>query len=146
MATRDKSKRVSPANWNPWVEMSWPHRLGRFLEGGAWNPVSDSRAPAGSLEETDDAYIVELDLPGVDKDNVSIDVIGRRVSVHGNRTEKNHDGVLRHSTVMNGPFIYEVTLPSPIEEADSTATLKNGILTVTMPKDRDAKTTKVPIS
>jgi HSP20 family molecular chaperone IbpA len=47
---------------------------------------------------------------------------------------------------MNGPFIYEVTLPSPIEEADSTATLKNGILTVTMPKDRDAKTTKVPIS
>ena len=101
--------------------MSWPHRLGRFLEGG-WNPLSDSLAPAGSLEVTEEAYVVEVDLPGVERDDVSIDVTGRRVSVHGNRTEKHHDGVLRHSTVTSGQFIYEVTLPSPIEAADSTAT------------------------
>ena len=145
MTTRGQSKSLSPSQWNPWVEMSWPHRLGRFLEG-AWSPLSDSLAPAGSLEETDEAYVVELDLPGVEKNDVSIDITGRRVSVHGTRTEKHHVGVLRHSTVTSGQFIYEVTLPSPIEEADSTATLKDGILTVTMPKNPDARTTRVPIS
>lgn len=144
MTIQDKSVSPELVRWNPWAELSWPHRFGQFIEN-AWNRLPDTLVPAGSLEETDTAFVLELDLPGVVKDDIAVDVTGRRVSVSGTRTEKERDGVLRQSTLTTGRFAYEVTLPSPIDDGTVTATLKDGILTITIPKGSEAKTTKVEI-
>lgn len=102
-------------------------------------------APGAELRETDDSFVAEVDLPGVDKSAVTIDVTGRRLQVHGARREPERDGVLRHSSRLTGSFTYEITLPLPIDEAASSADLTDGVLTVTMPKAPAAKTTHLTI-
>ena len=61
-------------------------------------PASVDYAPGGALHETDESFTVELDLPGVDKKNISIDMSDRRLTVHGERVVKEREGVLRHTT------------------------------------------------
>jgi len=145
MPTQDKSESRELVHWNPWQEVfPWNTRLGQLLESG-WHTHSGQVAPGAELEEADDAFVLELDLPGVAKDDVTIDVTGRRVSVHGTRTEKERTGVLRHSTRTTGTFDYEVTLPTPVDDKAVTATLDGGVLTVRLPKASDAKTTRIAI-
>jgi len=109
------------------------------------NPFPGDFAPGGELHETDEAFTVELDLPGVDKGDIEIDVSGRRLSVHGSRTVKEREGVMRHSTRMTGSFRYEAILPVPIDEQTVTAELKDGVLTITMPKSTPAKATHIDV-
>ena len=47
------------------------------------------------LHEADEAFTVELDLPGVNKGDITIDISGRRVMVHGSRTAKERQGTPR---------------------------------------------------
>jgi HSP20 family protein len=114
-----------------------------------WSPglgVGDF-APGGELRETDDAFTLELDLPGVDKKDITIDFSGRRLSVRGTKsTEKEGQGTLRHTTRTSGSFTYEAILPVPVDEASVTASLADGVLLVTMPKATEAKSTHVEIS
>ena len=61
--------------------------------GSSWRtwpalPASVDYAPGGALHETDESFTVELDLPGVDKKNISIDMSDRRLTVHGERVVK----------------------------------------------------------
>jgi HSP20 family protein len=143
MTTQEKSK-TAVARWAPWAELAWPRSWSPFLDS-AWNFLPDTTAPLGALEERDDEFVLELDVPGVDRKDIAVDVTGRRVSVHGTRTAKQRDGVLRHSTVSTGTFAYEVTLPAPIEDGRVSAMLKDGVLTVTIPKGSEAKTTKIEV-
>ena len=144
MATQEKSKSPELVRWNPWLELSWPHRFGQFLEN-AWSPLPDTLMPAGSLEETDSAFLIELDLPGVSREDLAVDVAGRRVSVHGTRAEKERNGVVRQSTLTTGSFAYEVTLPATVDDDNVTAVLSDGILTIAVPKGSEAKTTRIEI-
>lgn len=98
------------------------------------------------LRETDESFIAEVDLPGVERDAISIDVTGRRLHLHGERSEPVRDGVVRHSSRLTGSFNYEATLPLAIDEAATSADLTDGVLTVTMPKAPAAKTTHVSIN
>jgi HSP20 family protein len=131
------------SRWNPWPELfDWNPRLTQLLDAIRHN---GDHAPGGQLEETDEAFILELDLPGVAKDDITIDVTGPRVSVHGSRSEKKTDATLRHSTRTTGSFSYELRLPTPVDDGAVTASLDSGVLTVTMPKASGAKTTRVTI-
>jgi len=108
-------------------------------------PFPSDFAPGGDLHETDDAFTVELDLPGVNKGDIKIDIVGRRFMVHGSTTVKEHLGVPRHSTRMTGSFRYEAVLPLPIDEKAVTAALKDGVLTITMPKSTTTKPTHIEV-
>ena len=48
----------------------------------------DGFSPPADVEETDDAYLIELDLPGVDKEDIDVETSGRRLVVQGERKEK----------------------------------------------------------
>jgi HSP20 family protein len=99
--------------WQPGAEMfPWNTRLGHLIDAmwpSGWR-VGEF-PPSGDLEERDDMFVLEIDLPGVDKKNVTVNVADRRVSVHGTRVERERDGVLRHSTRVTGTFSYELALP-----------------------------------
>jgi len=133
--------------WNPWLDMfpSNP-RLSQLFDN-MWNSATPGArlAPGGDLEETDDAFVIELDLPGIAKDDITIDVTGRRVSVSGTRSEKERTGILRHSTRTTGSFAYEVTLPGPVDEKKVTATLVDGVLKLHLPK-ADGASTRIAIT
>jgi HSP20 family protein len=145
MTTIDKTPPTEIARWTPWTDLLGPgNRFGQLLEN-AWHWHPDQFGLGAELEETDDAYLLDFDLPGVAKKDIAIDVTGRRVSVHGTREEKERTGVLRHSSRTSGSFSYDISLPSPVDDQSVTATLQGGVLTVRVPKSSDAKTTRVEI-
>jgi HSP20 family protein len=132
----------------PWADLApWTTRMQDLIDQ-MWSPaMAADFAPGGELRETDEAFTLELDLPGVDKKDITIDFSGRRLSVRGTKTtEKEDSGTLRHTTRTSGSFTYEAILPVPIDEQSVTASLADGVLLVTMPKATEAKPTHVEIS
>jgi HSP20 family protein len=95
---------------------------------------SDGFTPLADLEETDDAYLLEVELPGVKKKDISIDVEDRRIVISGERPEQKRTGWLRRQNRSWGRFRYEVVLPDPANEDGVEATLHDGVLQVRVPK------------
>ncbi|HVX44751.1 MAG TPA: Hsp20/alpha crystallin family protein [Mycobacteriales bacterium] len=112
--------------------------IGELLER-EWRKRLNRRTPATQLEETDAEYVLELDLPGVDKKDIDVAITGRSVAIRGNRVEKRRTGLLRHTTRSTGSFAYEITLPTPFADNGVTAMLDKGVLTVRVPKRSDVK-------
>ena len=155
MSTNTPSKateRRERSHWgelSPWAELApWATRMQDLMEQ-MWSPAmaASDFAPGGELRESDDAFTLELDLPGVEKKDITIEFSGRRLSVRGTKTtEKEGQGTLRHSTRMSGTFTYEAILPVAVDEKSVSASLADGVLMVTMPKATEAKTTHIEIS
>jgi HSP20 family protein len=119
-------------------------------EGGAMITASNPGAgaaftPLADVEETDDAWIIQLELPGVRRRDVDVELSGRRVVIRGERKEPERHGVLRHRSRVTGTFCYEVTLPTPLG-ADVDAKLSHGELTVHVPKAGPEPPQRVPVS
>lgn len=104
---------------------SWP----AIIEG-----TEEAFAPLADLEETDDEYVLEIELPGVKKQDINIEVEGRRITVHGERKERERTGVLRKRTRVVGRFFHEIVLPAEIDEDQISASLDEGVLTVRVGK------------
>jgi HSP20 family protein len=98
-----------------------------FGEDGAFIPAAD-------IEETDDAFIIEVELPGVGKKDVDVSLSGRRITIRGERKEKERTGVLRRRVRSVGAFRYEVVLPTDVDENSVDARLEDGVLTVRVAK------------
>ena len=146
-STSTEVRRRPPWETDPWLTLApWSSQLQGLMQE-LWPsslPASDF-SPGGELHETDDAFILELDLPGVDKKEINIDISGRRVSVRGTKSVKERTGVLRHSTRVAGSFAFEAVLATAVKEEAVTAALTDGVLTVTLPKATESKVRHVEI-
>jgi HSP20 family protein len=94
----------------------------------------DGFVPSADVEETDDAYVLDVELPGVKKDAVTVDVTDRHLVIAGERVEKERAGRLRQRTRAVGNFRYEVVLPNRVDEDHVEASLHDGVLHVVVPK------------
>ncbi|HEX2023817.1 MAG TPA: Hsp20/alpha crystallin family protein [Acidimicrobiales bacterium] len=101
--------------------------------------------PLADMEETDDAYVVEVELPGVKRDDISIEVAGRRLSVSGERKERQRTGILRRRTRTVGRFNYEIVLPGDVEEDAVSASMDEGVLVVRLPKPAAARPRRIAV-
>jgi len=90
--------------------------------------------PAADLEETDDAYTIELELPGVRRDDVAIELRDNEVRISGEVKQRERTGTLRRQTRRVGQFEYVVMLPGDIDAEKVDAALHDGVLTVRLPK------------
>ncbi|MDX3228706.1 Hsp20/alpha crystallin family protein [Streptomyces sp. ME19-01-6] len=98
----------------------------------AWTPSAD-------VSETDEAYHVQIELPGVSRREVDVEVSGQELGVSGEIKERERTGVLRRSTRRTGRFDYRVRLPSEVNTEGVKATMSDGVLSINVPK---AETTK----
>ena len=106
---------------------------------GAFTPLAD-------LEETDEAYVAEIELPGVKLEDLTVEVAGRRLTVTGERKERERIGILRRRTRTVGQFHYEVLLPGEVDEEHVDASLHEGVLTVRVPKPASARPRRIPVT
>jgi HSP20 family protein len=90
--------------------------------------------PSADIEETDDSYVLELDLPGVNRDDVNIELRDNEVRITGEIKERERTGVLRRQTRRVGQFEFVTTLPGDIDPDKVEASLHDGVLTVRMGK------------
>lgn len=126
-------------------------RMSRLLETaattpGATTPGTSVWAPAAEMRETDDAYVIEADLPGIERDAIDIEITERELRITGERKERAREGVLRRSTRRTGRFAYRVLLPADVKADEIGAALGEGVLTVTAPKARAAAPRHIPIA
>jgi len=72
-----RSSNTQPLRWDPFRDFdALFDQLGRWTDTLVWSPLAD-------VSETDDAYVVELDLPGVSRDDVTVDLTGSRLAITG---------------------------------------------------------------
>jgi HSP20 family protein len=131
--------------WDPLGELN---RLTQQLSGylGMQLPsIGEGFTPLADVEESDDAYTVELELPGVKKDDISVEVSERRVVVSGERKERERTGILRRRTRSVGRFHYEVNLPSAVDDEGVEASLNEGVLSVRVPKAASERPRRIEI-
>ena len=102
-------------------------------------------APLTDIEETDDSYLLEVELPGVRREDIDLQVDEGRLVLTGERRERERVGLLRHRTRTTGRFSLAVTLPGPVDSDGVTASLDSGVLTVVVPKAEDARRRRIPI-
>ncbi|MEU0771582.1 Hsp20/alpha crystallin family protein [Streptomyces albogriseolus] len=103
-------------------------------------------APLADVEDTGDAYVMELELPGVEKDHITVEVTDGELDIHGEVKDKERTGVLRRQTRRTGSFSYRTTLPQNADTERITADLAHGILTVRVPKAASATPRRIEIT
>jgi HSP20 family protein len=106
---------------------------------------SSPLAPPVDIEETDDAYIVEIDLPNVNPEDVTIEMRGEELRISGEHQERERAGVVRRQNRPMGDFEYLVDLPSDIDPNRVEATYENGVLKITVGKTQDVQPRRIEV-
>ncbi len=116
----------------------------RFFAPTVQSGSDAARSPALDVSESDRAYTVKLDMPGVAKEDVHVSIDGRRVSVEAqtrkDEEKKEGDRVVYRERSMSS-FARSFNLAAEVDQAESTAKLDNGVLTLTLIK-RNAPASK----
>jgi len=106
-----------------------------------WNPSVD-------IYETDDALVIKAELPGVSKDDVSIDVHQNTLTLRGQRKHETEVKDEQYHRVERsyGSFQRSFTLPSTIDYEKVQATFKDGVLELHLPRLESAKPRQIAIN
>lgn len=115
---------------------------------GGWNgPALLGRAyPAVNVWEDGDRLFVEAEVPGLKLTDLDIEVVGRELSIKGERSELQGEHLTYHRQERGtGKFARFVTLPVDVEADRVEAVLNDGVLTITLPKAESARTRKIVV-
>ncbi len=120
----------------PFREMETLNRRINRLFDDALGDISQSFAPAAEISETANALNLRLEIPGMEAEDLDIQVTKDFVSVSGERKEENKtsEGGVTRSEFRYGKFQRVIPLPTEIQNDKVTAEYKNGILNLTLPK------------
>ncbi len=104
-------------------------------------------APQFEVKETKDAFIFKADLPGVDEKNIDVSLTGNRLAVSGLREEEDrHEGENFFADERAfGSFTRAFTLPDGVDGDQISADLKDGVLTLHIPKKPENQPKKISI-
>jgi HSP20 family protein len=99
------------------------------------------RIPSIDLIETEQEVVVKVELPGIDKDQMRLEVTPERLSLSAEtKQEKEHgEGTLHHRERIWGRFERTIPLPAEVSTDQVNASLENGLLEVHLPKSERAK-------
>ncbi len=114
------------------------HEDGETQTFSGFNPVSE-------IEETENHYLVSVDLPGVSKDEVKIEVANERLLISGERKSERADAKARTYGRVYGRFEKAFALPKNIDTEKIEANFENGVLELSVPKAEAARPRTIEI-
>jgi HSP20 family protein len=114
-------------------------------EEGAWGQAS--WMPPVDIYETEDAFVLEAELPGMTKDDVEIEFVENRLILRGAHRPKPEmkEEHYRRRERAYGRFERVFVLPALIDRDEVTAEFHHGVLTLQLPKSDMAKPKRIPI-
>src|SRR3984885_2630453 len=136
------------AQWRPFREFENLYaemdRLGQSGFGGltgdgAW-------LPGAEVVETHRGDFIGVELPGVRREDVDVNLNGNELVVTGEVKERKREGLFRRRTRRVGEFELRVMLPGYLRDGDIEASLAHGVLTVYVPKAESTKSSKITVS
>jgi HSP20 family protein len=104
--------------------------------------------PAMDLIETDEHFVLRADLPGMDEDDIKIELEDGTLTVSGERKaehESKHEGYYRVERAFGG-FSRSLTLPKGIDPEGVSASFDRGVLEVRIPKPEERKPRRIEIA
>ncbi|MEU2923738.1 Hsp20/alpha crystallin family protein [Streptomyces sp. NPDC007251] len=134
------------------------NRMGSLLEstlgsapatpGAPWSPPAAGTpwSPPADFSETDDAYVFEIDLPGVQREDIDIELGDRELIISGEIRQREQTGTVHQTTRRTGRFEYRMPLPGEADGEHIEATLRDGVLTIRIPKARTAQHRRIEIA
>jgi HSP20 family protein len=143
----EKAEGGALARWDPFRELDelrdriWRSMLPlqERLAGALWSPAAD-------VEETDNAFVVEVELPGIAREDVEVEASSNEIVVRGEVKERERKGILRRRTRRTGSFEYRLSVSTEIDADKVEAKLEKGVLTVTAPKKEPTGRRKVAVA
>lgn len=102
-------------------------------------------SPALDMEEKDNAYLVSVDLPGMKKDEIKVDLSDNVLTISGERTRETKGGEGRYSERTYGRFSRSFTLPTQVKSDKIEAHFENGVLHINLPKAEGARSHSIKI-
>ncbi len=123
------------------------HLLDEFDPLGVRGALSGSSAfPAVNVWEGGEYLYAEAEVPGVTQDNLEILVVGNELTIKGRRPMPEEKDVSYHRRERGaGDFSRVITLPVEIEADKVEASLKDGVLTLKLPKAEQARPRKISV-
>lgn len=122
----------------------------RFFTGFGQETNGLMFVPSAEIDETDTTFHLKLEIPGMNADDLDIEVTDEAVSITGERKSesKSEDGDKLRSEFYYGRFERYLPLPGQIQRDKVTAEYKDGILNLTLPKSKEhrEKSVKVKIA
>ena len=138
----------NPERSNPFREFgTLQRRMDRFFDDFANStPTVEFRKdldfiPACDFEETDKKYSISLDVPGMSKDQLQVELSGNTLTISGEKNEEKTEGrgAGRSFERFHGRFERSFTLPHASETDKAEADYKDGVLRLSIPKSETAK-------
>ncbi|HKG61038.1 MAG TPA: Hsp20/alpha crystallin family protein [Pyrinomonadaceae bacterium] len=109
---------------------------GDEFERADWTPASD-------IYETDSGYMIALDLPGIDREALELDIDDNRLVVKGTRAVAESR---QHRTERpKGKFLRTYSVPASVDQGKIAAEYKDGVLEISLPKRSEQKPKRIDI-
>jgi HSP20 family protein len=116
---------------------------------GDWGGVGQNLefVPRFDVKETQDAYVINADLPGVKDEELNVSLNGNRLTISGTREEEHREEGESYYAMerSHGSFGRTFTMPDGVDAESVTADLKQGVLTVRVPKKPEAQPKRIAI-
>ncbi len=141
-----KKTEMQPARFGTWDPFQMMREFLRaepmfqFRAEDAFNPRFD-------VKETEEGYVFQADLPGVKEPDVKVAVEGNRLTISGKREEerkKENDTYYSYERSF-GSFMRAFTLPETADAGKAQAELKDGVLTLKLPKKPEIQAKQISI-
>jgi len=138
--------------WNPLQDlMVLQDRMNRLFEDATQRRANTDTGtefertdwtPAADIYETESGYLIAIDLPGITRDAVQIDLDENRLVVKGTRVveESKH-----RSERPRGKFMRTFSIPGSVDQAGIGADYKDGVLQIRLPKRQEQKAQRIAI-
>ncbi|MBV04834.1 MAG: hypothetical protein CL474_02425 [Acidobacteria bacterium] len=138
------------ARWSPLDDFSDLHREVDRLFGRSWSNVATgvnegAWVPATEVTSGEDGWQLRIALPGVNKNDVNVDLHGETLTIKGERTDTKRNDELHVSEIRYGRFERAFTLPAKVEGDKVNARFENGMLELTLPLAASARSRRIEI-
>ncbi len=145
MVLRDLSLRNPLYQFRNEVDRLFNGFLGSVPEGFLPPPLRNQ--PAVNIWEQHEAILVEMEVPGVKKDQLDLSVVGNELSIRIDQPGPEEEGTIYHRRERPvGSFSRVIPLPCEVDANRVAAELRDGVLTITLPKAESAKPRKIAVA
>jgi HSP20 family protein len=147
-----RKQNTPPVAQREWDPIAWARQL---LHWDPFRTIAPQMtfepmafAPDFEVKETKDAYLLRADVPGVKEADLQINLVGNRLTIGGKREVEKEETYETFYTSERtyGSFVRTFTMPDGIDVEHLRADLRDGVLTVAMPKLPEAQPKKILIS
>ncbi len=123
-------------------------RFGSVAEGDRSNVVTSTWTPAVDIKEQDEGFVLKADIPGVDPNDIEVTMDSGVLTVKGERKHEVQEDASGYKRVERsyGTFYRRFSLPDSADAEGVTATGKDGVLEVFIPKHEKVQPRRITVS